>query len=221
MFSLLAHWDTMPCPKLMWILPCKFGVSQIRRWIQQKKPFKCKWNLFFVCGKTFRVANPNTPMNLELDVQSLKRFAPFFMASFVSLRIAGSSTASGLPLPKGSKSLNDAIIEYKAMLLDAMRDETSNAELSMFEELANFLDDKPRRKEWLTREQLLQIQRLTGSSYELFGLEAMKQGDRWKPLMEIEVVRSFPMWVVVDTSPAAFANVTKTPPPRSPWFKWW
>jgi len=204
LMSFLATGQTLPCPKLVWMVPGKLNGFK-----KMLKPIKSKWKVFFICEKNFCLANPDTPLELELTRQCIRRLAPVLKVSLIALGIAGSIAIrilTGLPMPSDFISCDDTIKKYEDMLLEVMADESMEAicknmeESGVFAEMDKLFGSEEERKD-LVRKKLIHMRQLTGKSYEYFSEKAREHKDRWEPLMKIEVIRGIPLWVAIRGAP--------------------
>mmetsp|Transcript_1063 Transcript_1063/g.2647 ORF Transcript_1063/g.2647 Transcript_1063/m.2647 type:complete len:534 (+) Transcript_1063:1-1602(+) len=195
--SLLATGETIPCPRLLWLLPCERDCSKITEFL--RAPFKCKWKIFFVCEKSHRIANPHTPMEMWLCRQWIRNLAPLVKLSLIALRIAG--CMSGFPPLPGFKDLNLVIPEYEEMLVNVVKDEnlqdiaTEMKDVGVFEEMERFVDKQG--TEGLSAERVACVRRLTGQSYRRFSEQARQRENLscWEPYMETETVKNRLVWI--------------------------
>jgi len=192
--SLLAIGNTIPCPKLLWMLPEEMKDGKLRRFL--KNPIKHKWKVFFICEKTFQLANPNSPMILELDRQWLRNLAFLFKASVVALKIAGEITAfAGFPLGGIANTLAGTISECNKMFLGVMRDFELGAFSDAKEELKTY--EEMDRSQFDNDKTVARMMCLTGQAFRFFSEVALKSENKknWEPYMTVEVVQDKVVWV--------------------------
>jgi len=199
--SLLATGDTIPCPKLLWMRPAEdTNAPSLSSFL--KRPFKRRWKIFFICEETHRLANPESPLELELDRQWLRNLAPLLKASMVALKIAGVVTDGNPLMPLLSSSHRESVMsEYDEMLHEVMSDsdldafsDTSVEELGVYEEIEKLTDcDKIE----VTDDKAAHMKCLTGHAYRWFSELALRPEHRkqWEPYMKWEVVRGKVVWV--------------------------
>jgi len=159
--TFFASGDEILCPKLLWMLPDKIPESQ----------FEGKWKIFFICEKTYRLANPETPLELELSRQQFRKISPLLKAPIAALKVGG--TVSGIPLPPipgGTPATLDRVAaEYDRMLESTDRKGSDGA---------------------MTKQS-------TGQAYRFLCELALEPENRsrWEPFMSVEVVEGKVAWV--------------------------
>jgi len=210
--SLLATANTIPCPKLLWMLPITERSSS------SSEPLPCRWKVFFLCEKTHCLANPETP--LELDGQHwLRSLTPVLKVSMIALTIAEASL-DGIPLGGISDTLQGVMSIYNEMLSDVWSDaETDTKELGkIWKEMETFItagrrkNDDDDELEWLTDDRIARWKGMTGRAHRLFSDVALKSEYRrlWEPHMKVDVVQNRVIWVakdcIVESSPPSAAS---------------
>mmetsp|Transcript_4055 Transcript_4055/g.9212 ORF Transcript_4055/g.9212 Transcript_4055/m.9212 type:complete len:500 (+) Transcript_4055:1424-2923(+) len=194
-FKFLAAGESILCPKLIWMVPNPTG-EQPDLASFFKKPFKCNRKIFFVCERSYCLANPETPIEMALDRRWLKRVAPLLKASVVLLKVVGTST--NIPL---FNSIADAISSYTDNVMEDPELESITDimdELGVFKAIENFVDDgKDSDGSSLADEDVAMIERLAGESHRFLAEEAQKPPNllKWARFMEVDVVGKRVVWV--------------------------
>jgi len=196
--NFLATGDSIPCPKLVWLVPCETDCNTLISLL--KIPVMSSWKLFFVCEKSYKLANPDSPIKLELHRQWLRNFAPILKASLVALEIAGAVKGLTVP-PTFRKTTDEFMRRYDSMLTVVMNEQSLKAVTDPANESQAYkaIGTLTETKNW---KNVAQMKLLTGESYRFFS-EIVNEPERrkkWEPLMKIEKVQGRLVWVAKDAS---------------------
>eukprot|EP00540_Astrosyne_radiata_P006647 CAMPEP_0116855132 /NCGR_PEP_ID=MMETSP0418-20121206/19071_1 /TAXON_ID=1158023 /ORGANISM="Astrosyne radiata, Strain 13vi08-1A" /LENGTH=886 /DNA_ID=CAMNT_0004488157 /DNA_START=19 /DNA_END=2679 /DNA_ORIENTATION=- len=208
----------VPYPRCFWMLPCKMDCSCSLAALL-KSAFTRKWKIYFVCEKSNQIANTDTPMEIELNRQWMRKLAPLFRLSLLVLNffvIAGmvpdvSLTGvvsgmlmicafAGFPLPPTLGSMEGSTSGLGRSPPETIFDAEEELGLGAHqekEETETFSSGDEESAEMRREGKDSRLLCLRGQRYQCFGEIALKPTNRlsWEPYMKRELTSNEVIWV--------------------------